>query len=320
MKILILSDFLPDHRLRYSENFEKMLEGTDAIIFNLEGSPLLPEVDRNVPVQIMPFEVEKLLNFFYRFGKEKFHVALANNHILDNGVLGFDYLLSEFEKHSISYFGTKSQPHITIEDVAFLNFVTAETVAKRETGEARLNYLFYNTEKINCQIRGLENQFEKLILYPHWGRDMDTTVFRTYDRKIVMNKKWKVFGHHTHVITGIEPDRIYSMGNTYIPHPYYFDTYEATHYGLAINLDTSDLKYSLFTTSLSRIDNEYLLDVDQYCGLHESVLEHGKNFGLLKKIFLNLFSFRGNFGDKIKLGTLQMLTNIFALKYKLSKK
>src|SRR5690606_39243660 len=100
-----------------------------------------------------------------------------------------------------------------------LNFVTGETVAKKAISESRLNYLFYDVKNINKQILHLETNYEKLVMYPHWGRDMDTTIFSTYDNLLKFNKKWLVFGHHTHVITGINKGKIYSMGNTYIPHP-----------------------------------------------------------------------------------------------------
>lgn len=320
MKTLILSDFLPDEKLVLSEDFKVKLNTADAIIFNLEGSPLLLQEERNIPLQIMPFEVKGLIEFVQSFGKDKFHIALANNHILDNRTEGFDFLISELNKYGIKYFGTCDKPYTVIDDVAILNFVTAETVAKRKIGESRLNYLFYDTSKINRQIHELEEQYDKLILYPHWGRDMDTTVFSTYDDRMRFNKKWKIFGHHPHVISGIEQDKIYSMGNNYIPHPYYFDVYSATHYGLVIELDSLTMLYSLYMSTLRKREQGYMAEISPFVDVPESIKAHGKNFNTLKKLFLKFFAFKGNATDLVKLNLLQLLTKFFSLKYKLSKK
>src|SRR5690606_1313913 len=106
MKILFLSDFLPSEKLKLSEKFVQLLNESDAIIFNLEGSPLIPFGD-NKENQIMPFKVDSLLEFLKRFGENKFHLALANNHIYDNGKSGFDLLVKVLEENQINYFGTK---------------------------------------------------------------------------------------------------------------------------------------------------------------------------------------------------------------------
>ncbi len=76
------------------------------VVFNLEGSPLLGS-EEDIPHQIMPFRFEELLAFFERYGKDKFIVALANNHILDNGFKGFDHLVKNLEDHHIRFFWNK---------------------------------------------------------------------------------------------------------------------------------------------------------------------------------------------------------------------
>ena len=320
MKILILSDFVPDNQLKLSDSFNRLIEDADCVIFNLEGSPQLPLPDKNVTTQIMPFQVEEIIHFITSYGKEKFHLALANNHILDNGLTGFDYLRQQLDKNGIKYFGTKDKPYSIHGNVAFLNLVTSETVAKKSIGEKRLNYLFYDTRKINQQIKYLESQTEKLVFYPHWGRDMDTSVFKTFKKKLHFEKPWLVFGHHPHVISGVGKREIYSMGNTYIPHPYYFKNYPASHYGLAVFLDSESMQYELFTTELSFEEEKYLIKAYGFSGLNTAVTQHGKNYGKLKKLFLKMFEFKGNAFDLIKLRFLQTLTSFFSLKYKLTQK
>lgn len=320
MKILILSDFLPDHKLILSEEFRKMLVMADAIVLNLEGSPQLPQTAENLPTQIMPFNVKNFIEFISAFGKEKFHIALANNHILDNGIKAFDWMIKEFDENKIHYFGTNTKPYTIINNIAFLNVVTAETVAKRKKGESRLSYLFYNTDNLNRLIKSVEKKYDKLVFYPHWGRDMDTTVFETYKKKIKFGKKWYTFGHHPHVISGIQKNNIYSMGNNYIPHPYYFDMYPATHYGLAILLDQQSMQYELYKTILSKKDNKYKIDISNFVEIDREVLDHGRDYGKVKKMFLKIFAFQGNPTDLLKLKILQALTIAFEYKYKLMKK
>lgn len=319
MNILVLSDFLPDANLTLSKTFLSKLKNAEAIIYNLEGSPQIVDKSKNVPIQIMPFEVDEVIRFMSQFGLEKFHVALANNHILDNGLEAFDYLVKKFKSQNIKFFGTKEFPFTVINHVAILNFVTGETVAKKNICKSRLNYLFYDTDEINQQIKNIESQFEKLILYPHWGRDMDTTIFKTYDNRLRYDKKWLVFGHHPHVISGVEKDRIYSMGNNYIPHPYYFDNYPATHFGLAVELNSHDFIYNVYLTTLLKYDDKYQINIEPYYSTPDLVLVHGNNFSTIKKIFLKIFSFKGNTLDVIKLNVLQGLTSLFALKYRLFK-
>src|SRR5690606_33971616 len=114
-------------------------------------------------------------------------------------------------------------------------------------------------------------------------------------------KQWMIFGHHPHVISGIEKNKIYSMGNNYIPHPYYFESYPATHYGLAIELNTIDLKYDILLTTLSKYKDNYILNCEKFNSIPNEVLIHGKNFTNIKKLFLRVFSFNGSILDLIKL-------------------
>lgn len=266
----------------------------------------------------MTFDVDKLLEFLSRYNYKKFHLALANNHILDNETDGFDYLVERLEENNVQYFGTKERPNIVIGDVLVLNVLTAETVAKRNISEQRLNYLFYNTNKINKQIAEAESQNEKLIFYPHWGRDMDTKIFKTYEKKLKFNKKWLLFGHHPHVISGIRKDYVFSLGNTYIPHPYYYDKYPATRFGLAVLLDVNTMNYELYSTTLSRKTKKYYLGISSFEKLDKSIIHHGSDFSFLKKLFLYIFEFNGNAIDYLKLSTLQIITSLFKFKYKMT--
>src|SRR5699024_666618 len=151
--------------------------------------------------QIMPFQIGVILSFIKKFGKEKFIIALANNHILDNGFEAFYNLINRLEAAGIACFGTKEKPYIVLDNArVILNFVTAETVATLSCRKF-LNYLFYDKKNILSQIKELRDKQIPLVFYPHWGRDMDRETFNTYGFRGNL-KDWLVFGHHPHLISG----------------------------------------------------------------------------------------------------------------------
>lgn len=321
MEILFLSDFVPDSRLILDDTFIALLNRADKVVFNLEGSPLAGSASDD-PNQIMPINCDDLIAFLEKYGKEKFVVALANNHILDNGIIGLDFLIQKLKDNNVMFFGTKDNPFIKIDnEVVILNFVTAETVAKY-SGKDYLNYLFYDTKHVKNQINEIEKLSLKPILYPHWGRDMDTTVFNTYN--LGFNKKrWFVFGHHPHVISGISDRFIYSLGNTFIPHPYYYRNYPSVRYGLAVVYDSTKESYTKVLTKVVTNDNyveDFKLISENFTAIPIEVMENEKHFSHVKRTFLKLFAFNGTWVDLFKLSALQMISGVFRLKVKYMKK
>lgn len=315
MKIIILADFVPKQNLSYSDEFIDLMFNADLIIFNLEGSPLMNSTI-DISNQIMSFTLEELDNFLIRFGKEKFLIALANNHILDNGLSGLDHLIEYLVYQKINFFGTKEIPYFQSNNIGIINFVTAETVADYSVGKQKLNYLFYDGTNINSQIKELESKANYLLMYPHWGRDMDTQIFKTYNKIIKTNKKWLIFGHHPHVISGLNSKGVYSLGNTFIPHPYYYTKYPATRFGLIVILETEHFDYSLKLSNVVQYGENFRININEYKDTPKEVVKHGSKFSIIKRIYLKIFEFKGNSFDKLKLYALQGMRTLFRLKYK----
>lgn len=315
MKLLFLSDFVPVPNLIYDLSIDEQIHNADYVFFNLEGSPLTGS-DIDKPNQIMPFKVEDVIKFVVKYGINKFILALANNHILDNGLDGFDYLIKQLSSFGIKYFGTKEKPYINLEDqVTVLNFVTAETVAKFSSRK-RLNYLFHNPENINKQIKEIEAIKSKPIMYPHWGRDMDTTVFSTYKFNFDENK-WLVFGHHPHLISGVQENFIYSLGNTFIPHPYYYKAYPWVRYGIALTYDTNTETTIKFLTTVGSNDGfceNFILSTTLFKDLPIELVEHGNKFTGVKRVFLKIFAFSGSKIDYLRLTALQVIRLLYKIK------
>lgn len=319
MKILFLSDFVPVNNLQLDDSFIKLVSNADKVFFNLEGSPLTG-TNLDLQFQLMPFHIDEILRFLKRFGKDKFVVALANNHIFDNGIGGFEYLVKKLEEHNISYVGTKNIPYKHVnEKVTVLNFVTAETVVNYKCRKF-LNLVFYSPSDINRQIQELEKSNRQLVLFPHWGRDMDRTIFNTYNLKY-SKERWHFFGHHSHIISGICEKGIYSLGNTFIPHPYYYRRYPAMRYGLAVVFDSELQNYHLKLTSVTSNDGyekDFKLIASSFNKIPDEILKHGENYSTIKKAYHKMLAFKGNSFDLIKLVILQVMSKGFELKRKLS--
>lgn len=311
MKLLVLSDLCPSGSLSFSDTTLKLFSDSDYVLFNLEGT-FITECSSKQSV-IMPFSLDELTCLIDCIGSEKIIVALANNHILDSGSDDFNLLVDYLATNNVKYLGTKDKPYIVLRNsLAILNFVTGETVAKYSSRK-NLNYLFYNTKVIDQQIAQLESKYENLILYPHWGRDLDRTEFNTYKFSIDYSK-WLVLGHHPHVISGIREKFIYSLGNTFIPHPYYYQQYPQTHFGLCVQFNTTTRNYlSYLTTVEFNHKDKYVLSAKVLSSTEDLPDDNSFAPTIFKRIFLSIFSFKGTSLDFVRLVVLQMLRVVFRI-------
>ncbi len=309
MKVLFLSDFNPTESLDFDLSFEQVLNECDLIIFNLEGTYCFSGEEQQHT--LLPIDIDSLFKFIRYFGKNKFLISIANNHILDNGVENFKKMLNLFESNGINYFGTANKPWASIDkNVAVLTFVTAETVASIHNA-FQLNYIFYCKNRIQRQIKELESQYEKLILYPHWGRDMDKTRFKTYPFK-TDETKWITIGHHPHIIIADDKE-IYSLGNTFIEHSHYYNKYPAFNYGLMVVYDTVNHSIQKYLSKIDHSIDSFLISTHKFEVLPCELLDHGANKPLLKKLFLKVFEFKGNLLDIFKLIGLQLIFGFYKL-------
>lgn len=245
MKLLILSDFIP--KVKIGEKLKKLIEKSDYILFNLEGSPNF-SYKRPCKDQILPFWYDDLMLFLEKFGKEKFIISLANNHILDNSERNFYILTNKFKENSIKCIGTKETPYIILEDHLFLSFVSWETGIKRKH-KKYLNTIDFSYKKIYEIIN--EHKDLKIMLYPHWGMDLYPYITKNhlpFIKNILKNKNVFIYGHHPHLIIDdkVFDDSyrfIFSLGNTYIPHPNYYKKYgDYVRYSKCIYYKDTDIE------------------------------------------------------------------------------
>jgi len=221
-----MSDFNPSVTIKIGENLSNLLKNSDFILFNLEGSPNFASFN-NKKNQILKFDVEAFYNFLYKYGVNKFIVSIANNHILDNGIGNFKRFLNFLDSKGIKYVGSKSIPFIEIEDFLIYSVVSWET-GITEPYFKYLNSLKFNHDKVQKIIDN--NLDKKIIIYPHWGMDLyqkPTKNHMDFVNKNIKKNNVYIYGHHPHLI--IENDSkvnyLFSLGNTYVPHPNYYQRF-----------------------------------------------------------------------------------------------
>lgn len=246
----------------YFKDAAVFLKGFDLVVGNLET----PLCNSNTPfgyksayIKAEPENVEllKYLNISI--------VNLANNHIFDYGVKGYKSNIEILEKNNINYFGIEKKTlYLDCQNnkVAFSGFCCYSTNAcgyyDAKTGLG-VNILdAYEVEKIL-----LENHNKGFlnIVSIHCGQEH--IHYPNYDhiemaRKIALKVPYIFYGHHPHVIQGIEEIKdsliAYSLGN------FCFDDVYTDKSEKPLLVQTNKNKKS-FILALN-IENSKLIDFD----------------------------------------------------------
>lgn len=231
MKIALLGDiaFFGKHSitndkkavLEYFKEAAEFLSKFDIVVGNLE-TPLFdggkPYGHKSAHIKADPANVEllKYLNISV--------VNLANNHIFDYGIEGYRSTLSILEKNGIEYFGIENKQHFVTNGenkIAFSGFCCYSTNAlgyydsKKGYGVNVLNGFDVEKTLVKNNNEGFFN-----IASFHWGQEHVN--YPNYDhvvlaRKLAKRVPYVLYGHHTHVLQGIEEYSgsllAYSLGN-----------------------------------------------------------------------------------------------------------
>ncbi|GAA4029748.1 hypothetical protein GCM10022386_11940 [Flavobacterium cheonhonense] len=153
-------------------------------------------------------------------------VTLANNHIMDYGVAGFEETLTRLEQSDIAFVGAgktkavRKQPYIKeikSKKIAILNVCEHEwiTDAKSEAGANGVDIIDHFT-----QIQELRDSVDFILVIYHGGNEyhpLPTPEMKKIFRFFIDAGASAVVGHHTHTFSGYElyKDRpiFYSLGN-----------------------------------------------------------------------------------------------------------
>lgn len=231
MKILFLGDICTEGFSE--ENFENFknnklyrylteFEGT--IVGNLEAPLLTDDIIKNkdkISLKNTP-SLFKYYDFCDVFN-------LANNHMFDQGIEGYDKTVAFLEKKGKAYFGsgdsilTARKGHIIdsgSEKIALLSYCCYTANSEHYAKKSSFGVMPLVKEYIEEDISYYENKVDHIIVLPHWG--IENCFHPTYDQvgfaRDLLDKKVKlVIGTHPHVIHSFEKKNkgsiYYSLGN-----------------------------------------------------------------------------------------------------------
>jgi hypothetical protein len=161
-------------------------------------------------------------------------LSLATNHITDQGLEGITKTRELLDSRKISHFGagenlaTASQPAIITSQglsFAFLGYAAEQSeVGAYAATESREGCPPLSLDRIEHDIKSIRNNVSHIVVSLHWGYQFDLYPEPEQikiARKIIDLGALIVYGHHPHVIQGMERYRngliLYSLGNFFFP-------------------------------------------------------------------------------------------------------
>lgn len=206
--------------LTYIDRIADYLQEHDVIVANLEtpfaeGFP--PRGSKSAHIRSSPENIEILKHLGIT------HVSLANNHMGDYGLSGFRLTRKLLEKANIDYFGI-GRKICRIDDgnckVALLGYCSynSNPLLTSDTFSGGVNTLDVKRVLTDVETNRSEGYFN--ILSIHSGEEhvpMPSQEDIRFARGLAKRGKYVYYGHHPHVIQGIEEYLgsliFYSLGN-----------------------------------------------------------------------------------------------------------
>lgn len=229
MKFALLGDVAPFGRyclyshpevLPQLTELRESLRGHDLVIGNLEtpfvdGEPAAGS--KSAHIQAHPENI-KLLKFL-----GVTHVTLANNHIGDFGLAGFERTKAILENAGIGWFGAEGRSvrlEIAKEKISLLGYCSLNTnpASLKVARSEMLNILDVDNVVSAMERDCREGYFP--ILAVHSGQEhvhMPSSEDVEFARGLASRFDYVYYGHHPHVVQGTETSRgsllLYSLGN-----------------------------------------------------------------------------------------------------------
>lgn len=149
-------------------------------------------------------------------------VGLANNHLLDYGVKGYNETISALDENRIEYFGVVDKKDYSIcmdEKVVVIAECFNDTSPMNEYDNIKI--LYEEDAKRICQnIKRYKEQKYKVIIYIHWGIEFCRYPLKKQKeiaRTFIDNGADCIIGHHPHIVQSYEKYKnkyiFYSLGN-----------------------------------------------------------------------------------------------------------
>lgn len=211
------------------QGYEKQLRDSDIVFGNLEtpfSSRGQPVPDKQYTFRSSP----KLAPYLKKYNFTA--LSIANNHVLDYGHEAFLDTLKILEENGISYGGggrskTEALDGIVVEKkglkIGFIAFTGVTPSVDWYAGGKKPGiigaYKVHEPEVLDA-VKNLRQKCDLLVVSLHWGKEGSTAVRKEeteFAHKLVDTGADLIFGHHPHVVKGIELYKgkpiFYSLGN-----------------------------------------------------------------------------------------------------------
>lgn len=209
------------------ENFRNLFKSSDLNIANLECC--ITDNDENPDKKTFTFAFPTR----YLAGLKKLNVDLftiANNHILDFGMDALDSTIKELDNLNISHIGAGDTLYdakkVYIKEIEGKRYAFLAASAVLPSGKWQANeshggvFNGYEIESVVSEIKFIKPFFDKVIVYMHWGNELEETSNRTqnvFAHMLVDAGADFVIGTHAHTTQEIEYYNgvpiVYSLGN-----------------------------------------------------------------------------------------------------------
>lgn len=207
------------------ERLKPWIEKSDFALGNFEGSMNPKGSVRGFPLFQVPHGTVASL-------KEAGFDAMttANNHCLDGGEAGLDFLIQKMDEVGMKHFGTFLSPESTglIEEikgikVGFLGYTEMFNGMEGSIpAERRYKVRSLDFEKISRDIQKMKEQCDFLFVLPHWGEEYTKAPVprvREYANRLLDLGADGVIASHPHVVHSVERREdgkliAFSLGNS----------------------------------------------------------------------------------------------------------
>ncbi len=220
----------------YWSEFDK---GHDYTVMNLEG-PIVTN-HRQTPDFTTQFSFDARIVDVLNDNNVT-HITLANNHTLDQGVVGFQQTQQYLEQGGISHFGHQSRS--VAEDVVVETLGNQKEVVWIGLNEAVSPH--FSLTEAETLVQEFREQYPDavLILNIHWGDEYQLTSNQkqqTIAHTLADSGADFIIGHHPHVVQEVELYNgvpiFYSLGNTIFDQYFSQDTQEGLLVYLTLDSD-----------------------------------------------------------------------------------
>ena len=242
---------------------QHLLDQADIAVANLEGaitSGGTAYADKTYVFRMSPEHVAPALK---KAGIDL--VTLANNHIMDYGVVGLEDTKKILEEHDIATMGAglnEAQarvPYIFKKGDYSVGFLAYSLTFPEEfwASDTQAGTAFAYEEKMREDIQALKSQVDSIVVSFHWGRELETELrpYQTRMGHIAIDQGASlVIGHHPHIMQGIERYKngliLHSLGN------YVFGSYSnKVQFGGLAQIQLNRLGFERLEMSLIDVNN-----------------------------------------------------------------